>query len=301
VHRSKFDFRFRFSIYILLFGAPAWSQEPAPAPIAEQRAPEPRAAGQPEQSKPFKGFSIQSEDGDYQLKVGGFIQADARVFTESAGDPINTFAVRRARIDLRATVGRYFELRVQPEFAGSSPRLLDAYANLRFFDEVQFQAGKMKSPIGLEYLRAPTDLVFPEFGLPTSLVPQRDVGFYVHGNVLDSAVGYQLGVFNGVTDGADGDVDDNDAKELEGRIFVHPFGPLQIESLAGLGVGIAGTYGEQDCRAFARRGARRTSPTSTPIRARRRRAASAGARLHRLITTTDRSGFSPSTSTRDRT
>jgi phosphate-selective porin OprO/OprP len=123
--------------------------------------------------------------------------------------------------------------------------LLDAYGNVRLIEEVQLQVGKMKSPVGLEYLQSPTDLLFPEFGLPSLLVPQRDVGFYVHGDILKGTVGYQLGAFNGVADGTNGELDENASKDWEGRLFLHPFKPLKLPLLEGLGVGVAGTIGEQ--------------------------------------------------------
>jgi phosphate-selective porin OprO/OprP len=229
---------------------PATAAPPPTAPaepaFPELARPETPALDTTAAPKPFKGFSIQSEDGQHQLKLGAYVQADGRFFTQGEGDPVDTFTVRRARIDLRGTMAKYFEFGLQPELAGASFRLLDAYVNLHFIDEVQLQAGKMKSPVGLEYLRSPTDLLFPEFGLPSLLVPQRDVGIYVHGEVLNGTVAYQLGVFNGVPDGADGDPDENDQKDYEGRIFLHPLRSLAVAALTDFGIGVAGTIGEQD-------------------------------------------------------
>jgi phosphate-selective porin OprO/OprP len=196
--------------------------------------------------KDFEGFAIRSDDERYELRLGGFVQADARAFTKSAGEPKNTFAVRRARLEFRGRLARYFELRIHPELADSKLTLLDAFVNVHVVDEVQLQVGKMKSPVGLEYLQSPTDLAFPEFGLPALLVPQRDVGAYLHGDLLKGVFAYQVGVFNGVADGTNGDVDENADKDFEGRIFVHPFKPFALPPLAELGVGIAATIGEQD-------------------------------------------------------
>src|SRR5688572_5891247 len=58
---------------------PAADAEPVatpPRPAAEKREPPPPNAVEP---KAFKGFAIQSEDERYELKLGGFVQADARV------------------------------------------------------------------------------------------------------------------------------------------------------------------------------------------------------------------------------
>jgi phosphate-selective porin OprO/OprP len=48
---------------------------------------------------------------------------------------------------------------------------------------------------------------------------------------------------NGVADGASGDSDVNDGKDLVARLFVKPFQDTTIEALQGLGIGVAGTWG----------------------------------------------------------
>jgi phosphate-selective porin OprO/OprP len=55
---------------------------------------------------------------------------------------------------------------------------------------------------------------------------------------------YALGAFNGVADGGSGDIDrTDDEKDLAARLFAHPFKNTEIGALQGLGVGVAGTYG----------------------------------------------------------
>lgn len=218
-----------------------------PTPIAPpEAAPADAAAAEPVKPEPFKGFKVQTEDGAYQLKVGGYVQADGRFFTKSLGAPKNTFAVRRARIEFRGTLAKYFDVLIQPELAESKLTLLDAYGNIHLIDEVQLQVGKMKSPVGLEYLQSPTELLFPEFGLTSLLVPQRDVGFYLHGDIGKGCFSYQAGMFNGVADGTNGDLDENAAKDFEYRFFVRPFKLADVKPLEGFGIGLAGTSGKQE-------------------------------------------------------
>jgi phosphate-selective porin OprO/OprP len=97
--------------------------------------------------------------------------------------------------------------------------------------------------VGLERLQADADLMMIERGLPTNLVPDRDVGVQLHGEILDGAVTYAGGVFNGVGDDVNGDVDNNDKKDLEGRIWLRPFAPLAVGPLQKLGFGLAATRG----------------------------------------------------------
>jgi phosphate-selective porin OprO/OprP len=78
--------------------------------------------------------------------------------------------------------------------------------------------------------------VFPERTLVTNLVPNRDLGAQAQGDLASGHVAYIGGVFNGVADGASGDVDTNSSKDLAGRITFKAH---------GFGVAIAGTGGQQ--------------------------------------------------------
>ena len=56
---------------------------------------------------------------------------------------------------------------------------------------------------------------------------------------------YAGGVYNGVVDGGIADTDTWDSKDATARIFVQPFKKTEIQSLQGLGFGVAGTIGNQ--------------------------------------------------------
>ena len=57
---------------------------------------------------------------------------------------------------------------------------------------------------------------------------------------------YAVGIFNGGADGGSGDIDrTDDEKDVAARLFAHPFKDTEIEALQGLGIGAAGTYGNQ--------------------------------------------------------
>jgi phosphate-selective porin OprO/OprP len=88
-----------------------------------------------------------------------------------------------------------------------------------------------------------------ERGLPTALVPNRDVGIQVFGEIPGGIVSYAAAILNGVADGGSGDVDTNDGKDLVGRIVIRPFGsPSTADKpspVNGLTMAIAGTTGNQ--------------------------------------------------------
>jgi phosphate-selective porin OprO/OprP len=207
-----------------------------------QTEPPPPQPEDPGAAAKLEGFEVEAEGG-HALRVGGLIQGDGRFFLTGSGT--DSFLVRRARVDVTGKLARYFELRVHPDFAGSRVVLLDAFVNLHFIDEVQLRLGKGKPPFGLEHLQTPRDFLFPELGLPSLLLPNRDAGALLHGKLLDGAVLWGVGVFNGTPDGTVGEEDENDEKDVVARVFVHPFEPWKIPVAEGFGVGLAVTTGDQ--------------------------------------------------------
>lgn len=193
-----------------------------------------------------EGFFLKSADGGFQLKLRGYIQADGRFFLDDEQKPVaNTFLLRRVRPIIEGTVNKHFGFYINPDFGGGKTELQDAYLDFRYKSAASLRAGKFKAPVGLERLQSGTDLLFVERALPTNLVPNRDLGIQLHGNLFDGALSYAVGIFNGVPDGASGDSDNHDDKDGAARIFAHPFKNTGIEPLKGLGLGIAGSYGTQ--------------------------------------------------------
>ena len=189
------------------------------------------------------GFSLKSADGKYTIRFRGYLHSDGRFFPSSGAVPAtDNLLIRRARPIIEATVGRYFDFRVMPDFGGTSPAVFDAYWEGKFAPQFTVRAGKFKPPVGLERLQSATDIAFAERGLPTNLVPSRDIGLQVAGDVSEGLVAYQIGAFNGVPDLANGGDDLSDAKDFAARIFLQPF---RTGSLRGLGVGVAGSTGKE--------------------------------------------------------
>ena len=192
------------------------------------------------------GFSLKSADGDFQLKLRGLIQTDARFYLDDkAKSASDTFLPRSIRPILEGTVFRDFDFRLVPDFGNGSATLQDAYLEWKYWPEAKLRFGKFKPPVGLERLQSETDTLFVERALPTNLVPNRDVGVQVGGDFAGGVFSYAVGVINGVADGSSGDLDNGDDKDFAGRIFFQPFKKSKIESVQGLGFGIAGTFGDQ--------------------------------------------------------
>lgn len=191
------------------------------------------------------GFSLQSADGKFQLKLKGLVQADARVvLDDETPNELNTFLLRRVRPSLEGTLYKNFSFRILPDFAGGNFTLLDAYIDAKIRPEVVIRAGKFKEPVGLERLQSIQALTFVEFALPTNLVPNRDAGVQVSGDIKDGLVSYAVGAFNGTVDAGSNELDINNEKDITARLFAHPFKTSSLTALEKLGVGISGTYGD---------------------------------------------------------
>jgi phosphate-selective porin OprO/OprP len=187
------------------------------------------------------GFSIKSADGKYAVRFRGLIQTDGRFFLSDSAFPVtNTFFLRRARPILEATVGKYLEFRLMPDFGQGTTALFDAYTDVKIAPAFAVRVGKFKAPVDLERLQSASDIVFAERALATNLAPNRDVGLQVSGDIGTGTFAYAAGIFNGVPDLGNGDGDVSDAKDVVGRVFVQPF---KRGTLAGLGVGVAGSTG----------------------------------------------------------
>jgi phosphate-selective porin OprO/OprP len=122
--------------------------------------------------------------------------------------------------------------------------LQDAWLDVNYSPRLRVRVGKFKSPVGLERLQSATALAFVERAYPTALVPNRDVGVMLHGNLAGGVVAYAAGVFNGAPDGGSVDLDLADGKDVAGRLFLSPF-KRGGGALKELGLGIAGTTGNQ--------------------------------------------------------
>lgn len=190
------------------------------------------------------GFIIRSADNAYSLRIRGLVHGDARFFLGDSARPATSgFLLRRVRPSLEATFAKNYSLRIVPDFAGSVVVIQDAYMDSRFSNAIQVRGGKFKAPFGLERLASASDILFTERGFPTAIAPNRDIGLQLGGDVGPAT--YALAVFNGVVDGGSGDTDANDDKDVVGRLFIQPFRSNPRHSFAGLGFGIAGTYGNQ--------------------------------------------------------
>jgi len=211
------------------------------------------------------GFSLESADGKNVIKLRGLLQTDYRGFLDGNKDVRNrsnqragsldengfsdansTWLTRRIRPTVEGTLLGKYDFRFTPDFAGGSVQIVDAYVDARFTPEFQVRVGKYKPYVGLERLQSGGDIKFLERSYVTNaILPNRDLGASIHGDLAENRFTYAVGVNNGVVDGGnassgaewDGDV------EFVGRVFATPW-VNDVSALAGLGFGFAATYSD---------------------------------------------------------
>ena len=200
-----------------------------------------------------KGFTFTSDDGANQLRLRANVSVDGRWYSDKVTpESADTWLLRRARPDIQGTFARIYDFRLMPDFGNGKTVIMDAWVSGRLQPWFALQAGKFKAPVGLERLQFEQFNRFLEVGLPSALLPYRDLGLQASGEVLGGSLAYAFGVFDGATDGnstdanPSPDVGSNDGrKEYEGRLFARPFTGSAIAGLRGLGFGIGGTWGNE--------------------------------------------------------
>ncbi len=205
-----------------------------------------------------KGFGIKSSDGQFEYKLRGLVHLDYRSFGGDAyPSALNGFLARRIRPTFEGTVFGKYGFRFTPEFgesgdgsatSGSSQnkaRILDAYLDARLDPAFQIRFGKQKPVVGLERLQSGSDIKFIERSyISNNILPNRDLGVTISGDVLGKKLNYAVGIFNGITDGGESSTaqDTNTGKDFTARLFATPFVGTD-SNLAGLGFGVAVTNG----------------------------------------------------------
>ena len=217
-----------------------------------------------------------TDEGAFKLKIGGLLQPQARYFLGESGNSTSTFLARRARLNLEGTAYKNFDFKLQTDLqtTGSVPisgnmsatsvttTVQDAYAGAKAYDWLQLRVGKMKSPLGIERWQSAKDRWFTDLITTTYIVPNRQIGAMLWGNVGDGLAEYYAGIFNGTPDGSSSNLSSSgqNEKDLQARLALTPFAKANIPALkkltAGAGISYApeinalGTYADANQQVF---------------------------------------------------
>lgn len=186
------------------------------------------------------GFKMQSEDKNFSLQVNGRVQGDFRYFDDN--NQKDTFDIRRAYLGASGTLFKYFDYKVEMDFAGSngtSSNIKDLYINYKYFPNAQIKIGQFYYPYGNELLGSDRFYIFTEAAsISTATAPQRDRGIAVHGNPFNGLLHYQVGIYNG---SGENKAEGNDDFDYAARVVLNPTagkeGPFQAWIGASFGFG----------------------------------------------------------------
>lgn len=173
-----------------------------------------------------------------QIQISGYTQIRYQALDEKKKN--DGFDVRRARMDLKGNFTSFFSYRLQADFAGS-PKLMDAYAEIKVSDYFQITVGQFRIPFSMENLASMNKFELIDFSQAVEALTARgkdvignqngrDIGVQIGGALLKNGnstlVEYRLGIFNGsginLADTA------NEAKDIAGRLIVNPVKGLSV-------------------------------------------------------------------------
>jgi phosphate-selective porin OprO and OprP len=172
------------------------------------------------------------------FQLQGYTQVRYQQLQESGKN--SGFDIRRARLDLKGTVTPVFGYRLLADFAGS-PRLIDAYTEIKLADYIIVTVGQFKIPFSYENLVGDRDMeVIDRSQVVEALVARskdilgntngRDIGIQAGGKFLNMngapLIEYNVAVLNGsgvnVADTA------NSNKDLAARLILTPLKGLYL-------------------------------------------------------------------------
>jgi phosphate-selective porin OprO/OprP len=193
-------------------------------------------------------FVVESGDGDFSLRVGGRIQADAAVYSEDTRRHNDGTEMRQARLFVQGKLWDAWKYKFQYDFVSTgSSGIADAYVS---YDGLpwKIKAGHFKQPFSLQKMTSSKYITFTERGLPHLFTPGRAIGIGVGSSGNNWS--FNTGVFGEGIDGASGDEDEGFA--VGGRATYAPL--LSKQQHMHLGGSISYRHsGSDDAISFSER------------------------------------------------
>lgn len=188
------------------------------------------------------------------IKFSGYVMSQFQA-SDQEDKESNSFNIRMVRMSLEGRLLQDFYWKVQMQAngntsdLGSSPRMVDAFAEWQKHEAFKVKAGQFKRPFTFENPMHPITQGFMSYSQNVSKLAGfsdrvgehasngRDIGVQIQGDLLKNAAGrnllhYQIGVFNGQGTGQK-DVDQR--KDIIGGAWVMPVKGLRIGAFGWTG------------------------------------------------------------------
>ena len=188
------------------------------------------------------------------IKFSGYVMSQYQ-YSDQDSKESNSFNIRMVRMALEGRLMKDFYWKVQFQAngntsdLGSSPRMVDAFAEWQKYEAFKIKAGQFKRPFTFENPMHPITQGFMGYSQNVSKLAGfsdrtgehasngRDIGVQIQGDLIKNAAGrnllhYQVGVFNGQGTNHK-DVDQR--KDVIGGIWVSPVKGLRIGAFGWTG------------------------------------------------------------------
>ncbi len=188
------------------------------------------------------------------IKFSGYVMSQFQA-SDQEDKESNSFNIRMVRMSLEGRLMQDFYWKVQLQAngntsnLGSSPRMVDAFAEWQKYDAFKIKAGQFKRPFTFENPMHPVTQGFMGYSQNVSKLSGfndrvgehasngRDIGVQIQGDFAKTADGhnfihYQVGVFNGQGTGQK-DVDQR--KDVIGGVWLAPIKGLRIGAFGWTG------------------------------------------------------------------
>ncbi len=188
------------------------------------------------------------------VKFSGYVMSQFQA-SDQEDKESNSFNIRMVRMSLEGRLMQDFYWKVQLQAngntsnLGSSPRMVDAFAEWQKYDAFKIKAGQFKRPFTFENPMHPVTQGFMGYSQNVSKLSGfndrvgehasngRDIGVQIQGDFAKAADGhnfihYQVGVFNGQGTGQK-DVDQR--KDVIGGVWLAPIKGLRIGAFGWTG------------------------------------------------------------------
>jgi phosphate-selective porin OprO/OprP len=212
------------------------------------------AASTPKVTLGTGGLTIAAPDKAYSFKIGLLLPTDYRYYAEQGtSNPNDTFFLRRVRLPLSGTWGKYVKFNLTPEFGSAdgtstsqNHTVFDAWTELRLIPEFGVRVGKFRTAAALA---GPDNRHFIEAPFTNQLLPNRDLGLDLTGDFTlgESVLGYRAGIYDGAPNNDWKNSVSNSDTHLTfgGRLSFSPFKKSENAWISGLEVSVGWTYGSE--------------------------------------------------------
>jgi hypothetical protein len=190
--------------------------------------------------------------GEEGVNIIGFIQPQFEYFPNSCKErdylnSYNTFSFFRARLgvvgDVPYDISYYFLMEFGPFMAGEPPYMLDAFVTYTRYPFANVSLGQFKYPFSMERNTSCSGLhTVMRSQVVENLVLDRDMGVLVLGTITEG-LDYRFGIMNG---SGLNTKDDNNGKDIVGRVIYKPIESLQLGGGFASGNSAPEVEGEKD-------------------------------------------------------